>query len=99
MGSLKPGAKYIYERVDGKVYAREFGDDPSTKTLIGYDYEQEAFERSIHSEDDLSRKYSQEYRDWKIWYDVIQTSKDNPALKKILENAIMMYRLIKDNPK
>lgn len=36
MGSLKPGATYIYERADGVTYAREFGS--SEKTVIGMDY-------------------------------------------------------------
>lgn len=37
MGSLKPGATYIYERDKGHIYAREFGADPSTRKVIGYD--------------------------------------------------------------
>ena len=40
MGSLKPGATYIYERADGVTYAREFGADPSTRFPIWWDYEQ-----------------------------------------------------------
>ena len=39
MGSLKPGAKYIYERADGVTYAREFGADPSTREAIGWNYD------------------------------------------------------------
>ena len=39
MGSLKPGATYIYERADGIMYAREFGSDPSTRRIISYDLE------------------------------------------------------------
>jgi hypothetical protein len=35
MGTLKPGATYIYENVDGDIYAREFGE--SERTLIGTD--------------------------------------------------------------
>jgi hypothetical protein len=30
MGSLKPGATYIRERVGGVVYRREFGAEPMT---------------------------------------------------------------------
>ena len=26
MGSLEPGANYIYERVDDRIYARKFGE-------------------------------------------------------------------------
>ena len=35
MGSLKPGATYIYERANGIIYAREFGT--SDRTVVGYD--------------------------------------------------------------
>ena len=38
MGSLKPGATYVYERVDDVVYAREHGSQPSTRKEIGRDY-------------------------------------------------------------
>ena len=37
MGSLKPGATYIYERDGHKVYARIVGEN--TRQLIGYDYD------------------------------------------------------------
>jgi hypothetical protein len=37
MGSLKPGATYIYERDGGIVYSREFGADPTTRKIVGYD--------------------------------------------------------------
>jgi len=37
MGTLKPGATYIYERANGHIYAREIGEDPSTRKVIGYD--------------------------------------------------------------
>lgn len=36
MGTLKPGATYIYERDKGTTYAREFGS--SEKRVIGMDY-------------------------------------------------------------
>lgn len=35
MGSLKPGATYIYEQADGITYAREAGSSPSTRIEIG----------------------------------------------------------------
>ena len=38
MGSLKPGATYIYERDGDTVYAREHGAAPSTRQEIGRDY-------------------------------------------------------------
>lgn len=35
MGTLTPGATYIYERVAGSVFAREFGK--TERKLVGYD--------------------------------------------------------------
>lgn len=35
MGRLKPGATYIYERIDGAVYAREQGQPTDTRIKIG----------------------------------------------------------------
>ena len=35
MGSLKPGATYIYERVAGTIFAREFGK--TERKVVGYD--------------------------------------------------------------
>jgi hypothetical protein len=34
-----------------------------------------------------------------LWEDIIRQSKNNPALQKALDNAIMIYRLTKDDPK
>jgi hypothetical protein len=42
MGSLKPGATYIYEKADGITYCRELGSDPSTRFPIGWDYKDDA---------------------------------------------------------
>lgn len=39
MGTLKPGATYIYERADGITYCREMGSDPSTRFAVGWDYD------------------------------------------------------------
>lgn len=34
MGTLKPGATYIYERVAGTIFAREFGQ--TERKVVGY---------------------------------------------------------------
>lgn len=39
MGSLKPGVTCIHERVDNVVYRREVGADPSTRQVVGWDYD------------------------------------------------------------
>ena len=105
MGSLKPGVNYIYEHANGVTYAREFGSDPNSRKVIGYDYNsqeqnaiQKAFENSIHSEDEESRKWRKRYEDEALWQDIRITAETHPSLLKILDNAIIMYRLIKNNP-
>jgi len=35
MGTLTPGATYIYERADGIIYAREFGK--TERHVVGYE--------------------------------------------------------------
>ena len=37
MGTLKPGATYIYEKANGVTYAREFGS--TDRKPIGWDYD------------------------------------------------------------
>ena len=39
MGTLKPGATYVYERDKGTVYSREIGADPSTREVVGWEYD------------------------------------------------------------
>ena len=39
MGSLTPGATYIYEKADGITYAREFGAPHNDRFEIGRDYQ------------------------------------------------------------
>jgi len=38
MGTLTPGAKYIYEKADGITYAREIGSPHIERFEIGRDY-------------------------------------------------------------
>lgn len=78
MGSLKPGATYIYEKADGITYAREFGS--SERFEIGRDY-------SRILKDELV-----------LWENIVAASKTNPALQTVLNRAIMIYRLSKDDP-
>ena len=39
MGSLTPGATYVYEKADGITYAREFGAPHNARFEIGRDLE------------------------------------------------------------
>ena len=90
MGSLKPGASYVYERVDGTVYAREFGADPSTRKEIGYNYDPRTSDgRPLHDH----------IMDSKMWGEILREAKTNITLQKALDRVIMIYKLSKDKIK
>ena len=85
MGTLKPGATYIYERSGDEIYARETGT--TERKLIGYDYElpvhRKAFEDSIRSEDEEGRKWRTQLEQDKLWGEIRQAASTNPALESI----------------
>jgi len=89
MGTLKPGATYIYERTGGEVYAREFGT--TDRKLIGYNHVPDP-----RTSD--GRPLHDHMMDSKMWGEIHRAAKTNPALQKALDRAIMIYRLSKDNP-
>ena len=89
MGQLKPGAKYIYERVDGVTYAREFGADSSERFEIGYDWSGEDQQRGRSMRDSLMED--------KLWGNIRRAAEDNPALKDALNKAIEIYHLTKEH--
>ena len=85
MGTLKPGATYIYERNGDEIYAREFGE--TERKLIGYN-STASDGRSLHDR----------MMEDKLWGEIRRAAPTNPALQKALDRAIMIYRLSKDNP-
>jgi len=102
MGSLKPDATYIYERAEGIIYAREFGADPSTRRVVGYESGKEYDPITGHKIDYDSRtadgrplrEHVQENR---MWAEIRRTAPTNPTLQDALERAIMIYKLTKTN--
>lgn len=76
---------YIYESADGVHYAREFGSDPLTREIIGYDPD------SRFHPDRL-----QENLENKLWISIRDKAKHNVALKDALDRCIEIYNLIKD---
>jgi len=90
MGSLKPGATYVYERVNGTVYAREAGSDPSTRKEIGYNYD---------SRTNDGRPLHDHIMDSKLWGEIHREAKTNITLQRALDRAIMIYKLSKDKIK
>jgi hypothetical protein len=87
MGSLKPGSNYIYERVDGVTYAREFGADLATRQAVGWDYDPRTQDgRPLHDH----------LMDDQLWGQIRQAAKTNPAIDQALERAKILYYLSKD---
>ena len=98
MGTLKPGATYIYERANGVVYARESGADPSTRVVIGYDYDPITGQKIPHQWDSgttIIRPLHDQIQEDKLWGEIRRTAKTNPTLQDALEHAIMIYKLTK----
>lgn len=86
MGTLKPGATYIYEKANGVTYAREFGADPSERRIIGWD-SRTSDGRSLH--DHIMEN--------KLWGEIHRAAKTNQALQHALEQCIIIYNLSKDH--
>jgi hypothetical protein len=94
MGTLKPNATYIYERVDGSVYAREQGSDPSTRFEIGYEYDPvNGHKIDYDKRTSDGRPLFEHMREDKLWGEIRRASKDNPALQNALEQCILLYKL------
>ena len=83
MGSLTPGAKYIYERDGGTVYAREFGK--TERRVVGYNLPEH---RDPLQYDILETQ---------LWQDIVEAGKTNPTLQKTLDRAVLIYQTIKDD--
>jgi hypothetical protein len=96
MGSLKPGATYIRERVGSVVYRREFGADPMTREVEGWDYNKEDPKFDPRTGD--GRPLHDHIMDNKLWGEIRREARTNITLQKALDRAIMIYRLSKDKP-
>jgi hypothetical protein len=91
MGTLKPGATYIYERNGEEIYAREVGE--TERKLIGYQYENKIDPRTKDG-----RPLYEHLREDKLWGEIRREAKTNVTLQRALDRAIMIYRLSKDKP-
>jgi len=91
MGTLTPGATYIYERNGDTVYAREFGADPSTRKEIGWNYDP-------NNPDHLERQERlNTLRDDQLWHKIRLAAQDNVTLQDALDRVIELYHLSKDD--
>ena len=80
MGSLDPGATYIYERCGDTVFRRESGS--LEREVVGYDH-RTSDGRSLH----------QHMLEDKLWGDIRRAARTNPTLQDALNRAIMIYNL------
>jgi len=83
MGSLKPGAIYIYERVGDTVFRREEGS--TEREVIGYD----------HRTSD-GRPMHDHIMEDRMWGEIRRAAPSNPALQDALDRVIMIYNLSKN---
>ena len=94
MGTLKEGAQYIYERDKGVVYAREFGADPSTRQVHGWDYRPE--DPKFDPRTGNGRPLHDQLMESKMWGEIHRMAKTNSTLQKALDRVIMIYKLSKE---
>jgi hypothetical protein len=91
MGTLTPGATYIYERNGDTVYAREFGADPGTRKEIGWDFDPN--NPSRHERQEMLNAL----RDDQLWHKIRLAAQDNVTLQDALDRVIELYHLSKDD--
>jgi hypothetical protein len=84
MGSLKPGATYIYERSGSAITAREFGADISTRRVVGYESDDGHISAS-------SKRMMSELNE------VGKMCESDPAMQTLLEQLFVMYNLKKSH--
>ena len=88
VGRLTPGTSYIYERVDGVVYARRMGDPPDQRFEIGRDYDPRTSDgRPLHNH----------IMDSKLWGEIHRAAETNPALQDALDRVKVIYELSKQD--
>jgi hypothetical protein len=94
MGTLKEGVQYIYERDKNVVYAREFGADPDTRQVHGWDYDKDNPNFDPRTSD--GKPLHDHIMDAKMWGEIRREAKTNITLQKALDRVIMIYKLSKD---
>ena len=92
MGTLTPGATYVYERNGEEIYAREAGK--TERIMIGYQYENKVDPRTNDG-----RPLHEHLKEDKLWGEIRRAAKTNEALQSVLDRAILVYHLSKDHGK
>jgi hypothetical protein len=92
MGSLTPGATYIYERNGEEIYAREVGQ--TDRKLIGYQYENKTDPRTNDG-----RPLYEHMKEDKLWGNIRREARTNTALQEAMDRVILIYHLSTDHGK
>jgi hypothetical protein len=92
MGSLTPGATYVYERNGEEIYAREVGK--TERKMIGYQYE-----NKIDPRTNDGRPLYEHIKEDKLWGEIRRAAKSNEALQLALDSAILIYHMSKEHGK
>ena len=92
MGTLTPGATYIYERNGEEIYAREAGAPTQSRKLVGYQYQNEKDPRTPDG-----RPLYEHIKEDRLWGEIRREARTNPALQKAMEQCIIIYHLSKDH--
>jgi hypothetical protein len=79
MGSLKPGATYIYERDGNRIYAREFGS--TQRQIVGYDSNVQEFKE---------RRYYMNHIN-----ELLLMCEQDAGMRQLLEQLFVLYNLKK----
>jgi hypothetical protein len=95
MGTLTPGAAYIYERNGNTVYAREFGADPGTRKVIGWGFDKDNPNFDPRTSD--GNPLHDHIQDDQLWYNIRRTAKNNVTLQDALNRVVEIYHLSNDN--
>jgi hypothetical protein len=92
MGSLTPGATYIYERSEGIIYAREFGK--TERRVVGYEQPKDYDPITGQKIDTI---FGMDSRKVAELVAIAQTAESNSTLQEALERVKILYYLSKDN--
>ena len=95
MGTLTLGVTYIYERDGNAVYAREFGADPSTRKVIGWDFDKD--NPNWDPRTGTGRPLIDQLKEDQLWADLRRAARKNVVLQDALNRAVEIYHLSKDN--
>ena len=92
MGTLTPNATYVYERNGEEIYATEIGK--TERKMIGYQYE-----NKIDPRTDDGRPLFEHLKEDRLWGEIRRAARTNKALQSVLDRAILVYHLSKDDGK